>query len=162
MSERYRQAKRALCGIYQEIFEYAYDHYSLPLEWNGGEVFITSNPSRGASLKPGRLTIITPGAPEIAWLLTRLGDAFGSLRSDAFKTEFCDRLVRLIRSHEMTAARPYRVNSILKSVIDEAFAMLEEMEEKELRPTPAMLERHPALAASGDRSAVATKQLFPM
>ena len=135
MSDRYRQAKRALCGIYQEIFEYAYDHYSLPSEWHDGDVLITTTP-RSAGFAPGRLTIVTPGAPEIAWLLNRLRDALGNLSNGTSGGDLFQRLAHLIKSHEMTAIRPYRVNSILKSVMEEAFTMLEELEERErLRPS---------------------------
>jgi len=151
MSDRYLQVRRALCSTYQEIFEYAYDHYRLPLDWDSGGVFITSKPARDASLKPGRLTITTPGAREIAWLLNRLRDAFASLNGGTFWTESYERLARLIRAHEMTAARPYRVNSILKSILDEAFTILEEIEARELRPSPETRERHLAVASSGGR-----------
>lgn len=134
MSDRYRQVRRALCSIYQDIWDYAYDHYSLPLEWESGEVFITTERPR-ASLKSPRLTIVTPGAREIAWLLNGLGQAFSGLLSSASQTKFYARLARLIQAHEMSSARPYRVNSILKSVIDEAFTMLDEMETREREPS---------------------------
>jgi hypothetical protein len=131
MSERHRQVRRALCAIAQEVFDYAYDHYSLPIEWNSGEVLIVSKPSLRKPFKPGRTTIVTSGAPEIAWLLNRVGQAFSGLSDDPSQNKSCDRLVRLIRVHEMSSAHPYRVNSILMSVIDEAFTMLDEMEQKE-------------------------------
>ena len=79
------------------------------------------------------LPIVTPGAPEIAWLLNRLRDVFGNTNNVAAGVDFFQRLAHLIKGHEMTATRPYRVNSILKSVIEEAFTMLEQLEEKERR-----------------------------
>lgn len=144
MSDRYRQAKRALCGIYQEIFEYAYDHYSLPREWHDGDVLITKKPE-SARFAPGRLTIVTPGAREIAWLLNRLRDALGSLSNGAAGADFFQRLAHLIKAHELTAVRPYRVNSILKSVMEEAFTMLEELEERERQRPSSIADRQLAM-----------------
>lgn len=137
MSDRYRQVRRALCAVYQDVFDYAYEHYSLPVEWESAEVLITSKLPRSAMLRSGRPTIITDCAPEIAWLLGRLGEAFSSVNSGTSGTEFYGRLARVIRKHEM-AGRPCRVNSILNAVMEEAFTMLDEMEQQEhhlSRPT---------------------------
>lgn len=139
MSDRYRQVRRVLCAIYQDVFDYSYEHYSLPIEWDSAEVLVTSKPPQEAMLKSGRPMIITIRAPEIAWLLGRLREAFSSITRGTSGTEFYGRFARVIRKHEM-AHRPCRLNSMLKAVMEEAFTMLDEMEKQERRLSRAAAE----------------------
>ena len=71
MTNRYRDAKHALWSASEEIYEYAYDYYSLPSEWDGRDLFITSDPSAVGANAAGRHVIVTSAAPQIAWLFGR-------------------------------------------------------------------------------------------
>src|SRR5437016_3482548 len=79
MANRYRDVKHALWSVSAEIYDYAYDYYSLPSEWDGRDLFITSDLTAVVTNAAGRHLIVTSAAPQIAWLFGRLRDAFTSL-----------------------------------------------------------------------------------
>jgi hypothetical protein len=103
MTNKYRDAKHALWSVSEEIYDYAYDYYSLPSEWDGADVFVTAEPlAIDANSDAGRLTIVTSAAPQIAWLLGRLRDAFANLGDGGLEsTIICD-----------LPAPPERMNSV--------------------------------------------------
>jgi hypothetical protein len=140
MANRYRDAKHALWSASEEIYEYAFDYYSLPSEWDGRDLFITSDPSAVGANAAGRHVIVTSAAPQIAWLFGRLRDAFASLGNGGLESEHYLRLGDVARAYELTSVREYKVNAILRAVMNEAVAILEEMQREEMEPAPRMPE----------------------
>ena len=136
MTNRYRDAKHALWSVSEEIYRYAYDFYSLPSEWDGHDVFITSDPAAaGDNPGTGRLVMVTSAAPQISWLFGRLRDAFSNL--GGLESRHYVRLIGVARAHELTSDAEYKVNGILRAVMDEAFLILEEIQTGEVQaPTP--------------------------
>lgn len=140
MTKKYRAAKHALWSVSEEIYDYAYDFYSLPSEWDGRDVFITSDPAAPGVNAAGRLVIGTSAAPQIAWLFGRLRDAFTSLGNAGLESQHYVRLGGVARAYELTSDREYKVNAILRAVMNEAFVILEEMEKEEFEPSKSMVE----------------------
>ncbi len=133
MTDKYAQTRCSLWELSREIYDYAYERYSLPNDWEGDEIVITPNKAtnrENADSGIEQITIVTPATREVAWLFARLRDAFGSLINGASKAEFYARLARAISIHEMKVDREHRVNSMLRAVMDKAFALLEEMEKR--------------------------------
>jgi hypothetical protein len=131
MTNKCRDAKHSLVAISGEIYDYAYDHYSLPAEWDEANVLVTSDPSAiDPESDAGRLTIVTSAAPQIAWLFGRLRDAFARLSDGGLKRHHYLRLTGVARAHELTTDGDYKVNGILSEVMNEAFVILEEMEKE--------------------------------
>src|ERR1044071_6059333 len=128
MNNKYRDAKHSLVGISEEIYDYAYDYYSLPAEWDGEDVFITSEPFVIEKSDAGLLVIVTSAAPQIAWLFGRLRDVFARLGDGGLKRHHYLRLTGVARAQELTTDDDYKVNGILREVMNEAFVILEEME----------------------------------
>lgn len=136
-----RDAKHALWAISEEIYQYAYDHYRMPSEWNEPDVSITSKPlAVGANSCAGRLVVVTSAAPQIAWLFGRLRDAFIKFGTGSLESQHYIRLGGVARAYELTSDREYKVNGILRAVMNEAFAILEEMQREEIEPLPPMAE----------------------
>jgi hypothetical protein len=129
MTSEYAQTKSALWALSREIYEYAYERYPLPNQWDGAEVYITSKliPDSVHSYAE-RFTIVSPAAREVAWLFRRLRDAFASVVTGASRVEFYGRLARAIEIHQTTVDREHKLNSMLRAAMSEAFAVLEEME----------------------------------
>lgn len=140
MTKKYREAKHALWSVSEEIYDYAYDFYSLPSEWDGRDVFITSDPATPGANAAGRLVIGTSAAPQIAWLFGRLRDAFTSLGNPGLESQHYVRLGGVASAYERTSDREYKVNGILRAVMNEAFVILEEMEKEEFEPSRSMVE----------------------
>ena len=140
MANRYRDAKHALWSASEEIYEYAFDYYSLPSEWDGRDLFITSDPSAVGANAAGRHVIVTSAAPQIAWLFGRLRDAFTSLGTGGLESQHYLRLGGVARAYELTSAREYKVNGILRAVMNEAVVILEEMQREEIEPATRMPE----------------------
>ena len=140
MTNRYRDAKHALWSVSEEIYEYAYDYYSLPSEWDGRDLFITSDTTAVVTNAAGRHVIVTSAAPQIAWLFGRLRDAFNRLGAGGLESQHYLRLGGVAKAYELTSAREYKVNGILRAVMNEAVVILEEMEKEEIAPSKSMLE----------------------
>lgn len=140
MTKKYRAAKHALWSVSEEIYDYAYDFYSLPSEWDGRDVFITLDPAAPGANAAGRLVIGTSAAPQIAWLFGRLRDAFTSLGNAGLESQHYVRLGGVARAYELISDREYKVNGILRAVMNEAFVILEEMEKEEFEPSRSMVE----------------------
>src|ERR1051325_2382775 len=130
MTNKYRDAKHALWVISEEIYDYAYEYYSLPAQWDEGDVLITSEPFVIEKSDAGRLVIVTSAAPPIAWLFGRLRDVFARLGDGGLERHHYLRLTGVARAHELTADGDYKVNGILREVMNEAFVILEEMEKE--------------------------------
>lgn len=130
MWNTYRTTKSALVALSEEVHDYAYDYYSLPAEWKGDEVVITACGSGKINrFSTDRPVIETAAKGQVIWLLGRLRDAFGSLLDAPQRKEFYARLTDVIWLHERTSNREHRTNSILRAAMDEAFAILAELEE---------------------------------
>jgi hypothetical protein len=140
MANRYRDAKHALWSVSEEIYDYAYDYYSLPSEWDGRDMFITSDPSAVGANAAGRHVIVTSAAPQIAWLFGRLRDAFTRLGPGGLESQHYLRLGGVARVYELTSDREYKLNGILRAVMNEALVILEEMQREEIAPATRMLE----------------------
>jgi hypothetical protein len=130
MTNRYRDAKRALWSVSEEIYDYAYDYYSLPSEWDGRDLFITSDPAAAAANAAERDVIVTSAAPQLAWLFGRLCDAFARMGEAELQLHHYVRLTGIARAYELTSDREYKVNAILREVMNEAFVMFREMEKE--------------------------------
>jgi len=140
MINKYRDAKHALWSVSEEIYDYAYDSYSLPAEWDGRDVVITSGPPAGGANAAGRLVIVTSAAPQIAWLFGRLRDAFTNLGPGGLESQHYLRLAGVARAYELTSDREYKLNGILRAVMNEAVVILEEMQRGETEPAARMPE----------------------
>ena len=140
MTNRYRDAKHALWSVSEEIYEYAYDYYSLPSEWDGRDLFITSDTTAVVTNAAGRQVIVTSAAPQIAWLFGRLRDAFTSLGPDGLESQHYLRLGGVARAYELTSDREYKLNGILRAVMNEAVVILEEMQREESEPATRLPE----------------------
>jgi hypothetical protein len=140
MANRYRDAKHALWSVSEEIYDYAYDFYSLPSEWNGRDLFITSDPAGVGANAAERDVIVTSAAPQLAWLLGRLRDAFSSLGPGGLESQHYLRLAGVARAYELTSDREYKLNGILRAVMNEAAVILEEMQRQEMEPATRMPE----------------------
>src|ERR1041384_5588213 len=116
MTNKYRDAKHALWSISEEIYDYAYDYYSLPSDWDERDLFITSDTTAVVSNAAGRQVMVTSAAPQIAWLFGQLRDAFTSLGNDGLKSEHYLRLGGVARTYELNSEREYKVNGILRAV----------------------------------------------
>ena len=134
MTNKYHDAKHALWSVSEEIYDYAYDHYSLPSEWDGRDLFITSDPAAVGANAAGRHVIVTSAAPQIAWLFGRLRDAFTSLGPGGLESQHYLRLGGVAKAYELTSVREYKLNGILRAVMNEAVAILEEMQREEIEP----------------------------
>jgi len=140
MINKYRDAKHALWSVSEEIYDYAYDFYSLPAEWDGRDVFITSDPTAGGANAAERDGIVTSAAPQLAWLFGRLRDAFTNLGSGGLESQHYLRLAGVARAYELTSDREYKLNGILRAVMNEAVVILEEMQGGETEPAARMPE----------------------
>ena len=140
MTNKYREAKHVLWSISEEIYDYAYDFYSLPSEWDGRDLFITSHLAASGAKASRRLVIATSAAPQIAWLFGRLRDAFTSLGNAGLESQHYVRLGGVARAYELTSNRENKVNGILRAVMNEAFVILEELEKEEFEPSRSMVE----------------------
>jgi hypothetical protein len=140
MTNRYRDAKHALWSVSEEIYDYAYGYYSLPSEWDGRDLFITSDPTTVGANAAGRHVIVTSAAPQIAWLFGRLRDAFTNLGPGGFESQHYLRLAGVARAYELTSDREYKLNGILRAVMNEAGVILEEMQREETEPATRMTE----------------------
>jgi len=140
MINKYRDAKHALWSVSEELYDYAYDFYSLPAEWDGRDVVITSGPPAGGANAAGRLVIVTSAAPQIAWLFGRLRDAFTNLGPGGLESQHYLRLAGVARAYELTSDREYKLNGILRAVMNEAVVILEEMQRGETEPAARMPE----------------------
>lgn len=128
MIDKYAKTKISLWELSREVYDYAYEHYSLPHEWSGNDIVVTSFHATDAAPVNQQLAVVTSAAREVAWLFDRLRDAFGSVIDDSCKQEFYARLARSINMHEMTVDREHKTNSLLRTGLDEAFVMLDEMQ----------------------------------
>jgi hypothetical protein len=144
MTNRYRDAKHALWTVSEEIYDYAYDYYSLPSDWDRTDIFITSEPAAvNENSGAGRLVMVTSAAPQIAWLFGRLRDAFTSLGKGGLESQHYLRLGGVARAYELTSDREYKVNGILRAVVNEADVILEEMQREEIEPATRLPEMVP-------------------
>ena len=140
MTNKYRDAKHALWSISEEIYDYAYDYYSLPSDWDERDLFITSDTTAVVTKAAGRHVIVTSAAPQIAWLFGRLRDAFASLGDYGLESEHYLRLAGVAKAYELTSVREYKLNGILRAVMNEAEVILEEMQREEIEPAKWMPE----------------------
>ena len=136
MIDQYAQTKFALWQLSREIYEYAYERYSLPSEWNDNEIVITSNSAGIAEQGVEQLTITSSATRELFWLFARLREAFAGLINGPSMAQFYTRLARAINNHEMTVDSEHRVNSTLRAVMDEAALILEQLETGTLQILP--------------------------
>jgi hypothetical protein len=143
MKNKYRDAKHSLVAISEEVYDYAYNYYSLPAEWDEADIFITSKPFAIEKSDAGRLLIVTSAAPQIAWLFGRLRDAFAGLGDGGLETHHYLRLTGAARAYELTADGDYKVNGILREVMNEAFLILEELENDELARSRSKVDTDP-------------------
>ena len=140
MENKYRKAKHALWSVSEEIYEYAYDYYSLPSEWNGADVFVTSDTLAADAKSDAQLVIVTSAAPQIAWLFGRLRNAFTSVGNAGLESHHYLRLGGVAQAYELASDREYKVSGILREVMNEAFVIFEEMEQEEFAPSRSMPE----------------------
>ncbi|MFN2512941.1 MAG: hypothetical protein ABR568_16160 [Pyrinomonadaceae bacterium] len=134
--DKYARTKFALWELSREIYEYAYEHYSLPFEWERDNIVVTSHAPMDADFGFEQLTLVTPSPREVIWLFGRLRDAFGDLISGPGKLEFYARLAEAIRIHEIAIDREHKLNSVLRAAMLEAFLILEEMEKGTVQMRP--------------------------
>jgi hypothetical protein len=139
MINKYRDAKHALWSMSEEIYDYAYDYYSLPSEWDERDLFITQTRAVVTNAA-GRHVIVTSAAPQIAWLFGRLRDAFTNLGHGGLESEHYLRLGGVARAYELTSDREYKLNGILRAVMNEAVVIFEEMQREEIEPATPILE----------------------
>ena len=154
MTNRYRDAKHALWSVSEEIYDYAYDFYSLPSEWDGRDLFITSDTTAVVTNAAGRHVIVTSAAPQIAWLFGRLRDAFTSLGPGGLESQHYLRLAGVARAYELTSDREYKLNGILREVMNEAFVIFREREKEGFessRPLPEMKLQSVAIPQTSNR-----------
>jgi len=87
-----------------------------------------------------------------------LRDAFTSLGAGGLESQHYLRFGGVARAYELTSAREYKVNGILRAVMNEAVVILEQMEKEEMAPSKSMVEIDlrsvPPLQASYRREAV--------
>ena len=140
MTNKYRDAKHALWSISEEIYDYAYDYYSLPSDWDERDLFITPDTTAVVTNAAGRHVIVTSAAPQLAWLLGRLRDAFASLGKHGLENEHYLRLSGVAKAYELTSVREYKLNGILRAVMNEAEVILEEMQREEIEPATRIAE----------------------
>ena len=140
MTNKYRDAKHALWSISEEIYDYAYDYYSLPSDWDERDLFITSDTTAVVTDAAGRHVVVTSAAPQIAWLFGRLRDAFTNLGPGGLESQHYLRLGGVAKAYELTSVREYKLNGILRAVMTEAVVILEEMQREEIEPDPRMAE----------------------
>ena len=132
MTNKYRDAKHALWSVSEEIYDYAYDYYSLPSEWDGRDLLITSDPAAVGAQVAGRDVLVTSAAPQLAWLFGQLRDAFTSLGPGGLESLHYLRLAGVARAYELASDREYKLNGILRAVMNEAVVILEEMQREEI------------------------------
>jgi hypothetical protein len=140
MTNRYRDAKHALWSVSEEIYDYAYDFYSLPSEWDGRDLFITSDTTAVVTNAAGRHVMVTSAAPQIAWLFGRLRDAFTNLGPGGLESQHYLRLAGVARAYELTSDREYKLNGILRAVMNEVVVILEELQREETKPATRVTE----------------------
>jgi hypothetical protein len=141
MTNRYRDAKHALWSVSEEIYDYAYDYYSLPSDWDGANIFITSEPPAVSDNSgAGRVVMVTSAAPQLAWLFGQLRDAFTSLGPGGLESQHYLRLAGVARAYELASDREYKLNGILRAVMNEAVVILEELQREETEPAKRMAE----------------------
>ena len=154
MINKYRDAKHALWSVSEEIYYYAYDYYSLPSEWDGHDLLITSDPAAVGAQVAGRGVLVTSAAPQLAWLFGQLRDAFTSLGPGGLESQHYLRLGGVARAYELTSDREYKANGILREVMNEAFEILEEMKKAEFgtsRSLPEIKLQSLAIPQAGNR-----------
>jgi hypothetical protein len=132
MDSNHNRAESALVGIAKEIDQQAYDESRLDQEWGGAGVLVTSTPrnsTENAGFYPEPRTVVTPFAGEVAWLFTRLRDAFDGLIDGASKIEFYGRLAAAATAYQQSINGNENAQDMLRAILHEGFVMLEEMEE---------------------------------
>lgn len=140
MINKYRDAKHALWSVSEEIYDYAYDYYSLPSEWHGRDLLITSDPAAVGAQVARRDVLVTSAAPQLAWLFGRLRDAFISLGLGGLESQHYLRLAAVARAYELASDREYKLNGILRAVMNEAVVILEELQREETELATRMAE----------------------
>lgn len=132
MDNNCNRAESALVGIGKEIDQQAYKKSRLEAEWGGADVLVTSmsRDSTGeAGFYPQPRTVVTPYAGEVAWLFTRLRDAFDGLIDGVSKIEFYGRLANAAAAYQQSINGNENAQDMLRAILHEGFVMLEEMEE---------------------------------
>ncbi len=140
MINKYRDAKHALWSVSEEIYDDAYDYYSLPSEWDGRDLIITSDPAAVGAQVAGWHVLVTSAAPQLAWLFGRLRDAFTSLGPGGLESQHYLRLAGVARAYELASDREYKLNGILRAVMNEAVVILEELQREETELATRMVE----------------------
>jgi hypothetical protein len=109
-------------------------------EWGGADVVVTSivpTPSTGDSFYPEPRYVVTPNAKALSRLFYSLRDAFQNLIDDLPKIEFYGRLSNAaLRYQSRLSGSAENPKDLLRAVLHEAFAMLEEMEEGSFKFLP--------------------------
>lgn len=132
MDSNHNRAESALVGIAKEIDQQSYGESRLDPEWGGADVLVTSmsrKSTENAGFYPEPRTVVTPYAGEVAWLFTRLRDAFDGLIDGASKTEFYGRLAVAATAYQRSINGDENAQDMLRAILHEGFVMLEEMEE---------------------------------
>lgn len=132
MNTNYDRARSALVEISKEIKLQVHDKSCLYTEWEGADVVITSNNSKGKGnegFDPELRTLITPYACEVGWLFTRLRNAFDELLDGTSKNRFYGRLADAATNYQQNVNGDETSQDMLKAVLSEAFIVLDEIEE---------------------------------
>ncbi len=101
--------------------------------WGGADVLITARDPHftGGGFYPDPFLVVTDHADEVGWLFDRLKFAFRRLIDGCTKIEFYGRLARAAaRSIEECRGSDERPEELLKVIVEEAAAMLQEMKER--------------------------------
>ena len=129
MDDRLKELISILIGVSEEIDDYAYDHYRLPAQWEGREVAVVKPPVQvNFTNSAGRSIIVTEASGEVLWLLGRLRDAFGRTLNYTPTWRFYARLGDVISEYARADNTEYNVNGLLRTMMDETFAIFKEME----------------------------------
>lgn len=131
MENLFQEIKKTLAELSRLIDEKQIAGLRTRREWSGAEVVITAHPheTRSAGGYPEPRTVVTNFSAEVSWLFERLRDAFSGLLDGTSKIEFYGRLANAATNYQNRVNGGENAKEIMRAVLYEAVAMLEEMEE---------------------------------
>lgn len=132
MKERLDNVKTALAGLARTIDESDVRDIRARHDWGGADVVIAPVSIESATkggFYPEPRTVVTRFSREVSWLFERLRDLFAGVLDGESKIEFYGRLANAARNYQRQVNGGEDGKEILRAVLFEAVAMLEEMEE---------------------------------
>ncbi|MBP9663106.1 MAG: hypothetical protein KBD94_00690 [Pyrinomonadaceae bacterium] len=132
MENSFQRTKKTLAELSRSIEEKDIAVLRSRREWSGADVVITSQTqdrSQVGGFYPEPRTVVTRFSAEVSWLFERLRDAFSGLIDGTSKIEFYGRLAKAAASYQNKVNGGENAKEIMRVVLYEAVAMLEEMEE---------------------------------